>query len=182
MHHTRKTASLYNVREASVFKLSRLRVPRYRHFMQTMSFAIVAHPSSDSTNRLASRFIHGSSDPEITAPDFTWDCDVFLGFGIYVGRGIIRDLQTKTDDRLLDFSMQGARCSSWISGICLTYALKSPQLICLDGHFDVIRLVSRITFIWIHNRRSHSVYCGHCVWSPSRQRNFPVPQAFRCPW
>jgi hypothetical protein len=41
LHHTRKTASLYNVKEASVFKLSRLRVPRYRHFMQTISFAIV---------------------------------------------------------------------------------------------------------------------------------------------
>lgn len=41
LHHTRKTASVYNVREASVFKLSRLRVPRYRHFMQTVSFAIV---------------------------------------------------------------------------------------------------------------------------------------------
>ena len=40
-HHTRKTASLYNVKEASLFKLSRLRVPRYRHFMQTVSFAIV---------------------------------------------------------------------------------------------------------------------------------------------
>ena len=32
---------MYNVKEASVFKLSRLRVPRYRHFMQTVSFAIV---------------------------------------------------------------------------------------------------------------------------------------------
>jgi hypothetical protein len=26
-----------------VFKLSRLRVPRYRHFMQTVSFAIVLY-------------------------------------------------------------------------------------------------------------------------------------------
>jgi len=42
LHHTRKTASLYNVKEASIFKLSRLRVPRYRHFMQTVSFAIVS--------------------------------------------------------------------------------------------------------------------------------------------
>jgi hypothetical protein len=41
LHHTRKTASLYNVKEASVFQLSRLRVPRYRHFMQTASFAVV---------------------------------------------------------------------------------------------------------------------------------------------
>jgi hypothetical protein len=41
LHHTRKTAALYNTKEASVFKLSRLRVPRYRHFMQTASFAVV---------------------------------------------------------------------------------------------------------------------------------------------
>ena len=89
MHHTRKTASLYNVREASVFKLSRLRVPRYKHFMQTMSFAIVTDPFSNSAHGLASLVIHGRPNPKVTDTDFTRDCHVILGIGIHVGRGII---------------------------------------------------------------------------------------------
>jgi hypothetical protein len=95
MHHTRKTASLYNVREASVFKLSRLRVPRYKHFMQTMSFAIVIEPFSNSAHCLATLIIHGRPNPKVTATDVTRDCDVLLGTGIHVGRGIVachRDL------------------------------------------------------------------------------------------
>jgi len=36
-----RTATLYNPREASLFKLSRLRVPRYRNILSTMSFAIL---------------------------------------------------------------------------------------------------------------------------------------------
>ncbi|CCX35432.1 putative Cation channel family transporter [Taphrina deformans PYCC 5710] len=40
-HKMRKAASTYDAREASIFKLSRLRVPRYRHWMQTISFAIL---------------------------------------------------------------------------------------------------------------------------------------------
>lgn len=40
-HRMRKAASTYDAREASIFKLSRLRVPRYRHWMQTISFAIL---------------------------------------------------------------------------------------------------------------------------------------------
>ena len=95
MHHTRKTASLYNVREASVFKLSRLRVPRYKHFMQTMSFAIVIDPFSNSAHCSASLIIHGRPNPKVTATDFTGDCDVLLGTRIHVGRGTIvchRDL------------------------------------------------------------------------------------------
>ena len=37
----RRSASLYDPREASLFKLSRLRVPRYRQFLSTGSFAIL---------------------------------------------------------------------------------------------------------------------------------------------
>lgn len=40
-HRMRKAATTYDAREASIFKLSRLRVPRYRHWMQTISFAIL---------------------------------------------------------------------------------------------------------------------------------------------
>ena len=36
-----RTASLYNPRDASLFKLSRLRVPRYRNILSTISFAIL---------------------------------------------------------------------------------------------------------------------------------------------
>ncbi|SMY27948.1 unnamed protein product [Zymoseptoria tritici ST99CH_1A5] len=36
---TRRTVTLYNPREASLFKLSRLRVPRYRQVFSTLSFA-----------------------------------------------------------------------------------------------------------------------------------------------
>ncbi|OJD17101.1 hypothetical protein AJ78_02802 [Emergomyces pasteurianus Ep9510] len=38
---TRRSVTLYNPREASLFKLSRLRVPRYRQVLSTMSFAIL---------------------------------------------------------------------------------------------------------------------------------------------
>ncbi|PGH28790.1 hypothetical protein GX50_08465 [[Emmonsia] crescens] len=37
----RRSVTLYNPREASLFKLSRLRVPRYRQVLSTMSFAIL---------------------------------------------------------------------------------------------------------------------------------------------
>ncbi len=37
----RRTVTLYDPKEASVFKLSRLRVPRYRQFLSTLSFAIL---------------------------------------------------------------------------------------------------------------------------------------------
>ncbi|KAJ5894848.1 hypothetical protein N7495_006539 [Penicillium taxi] len=37
----RRSVTLYNPREASLFKLSRLRVPRYRQFLSTLSFAIL---------------------------------------------------------------------------------------------------------------------------------------------
>ncbi|KAL9005818.1 MAG: hypothetical protein Q9188_001436 [Gyalolechia gomerana] len=37
----RRTVTLYDPREASLFKLSRLRVPRYRQFLSTASFAIL---------------------------------------------------------------------------------------------------------------------------------------------
>ncbi|GAJ14618.1 unnamed protein product, partial [marine sediment metagenome] len=37
----RRSASLYDPREASLFKLSRLRVPRYRQVSSTLSFAIM---------------------------------------------------------------------------------------------------------------------------------------------
>lgn len=37
----RRSATLYDPREASLFKLSRLRVPRYRQFLSTCSFAIL---------------------------------------------------------------------------------------------------------------------------------------------
>ncbi|OLL21682.1 Calcium channel YVC1 [Neolecta irregularis DAH-3] len=40
-HYMRKAASIYDARESSIFKLSRLRVPRYKHYMQTTSFAIL---------------------------------------------------------------------------------------------------------------------------------------------
>jgi hypothetical protein len=42
-HHQpmRRAVTLYNPREASLFKLSRLRVPRYRNFLSTLSFAIL---------------------------------------------------------------------------------------------------------------------------------------------
>lgn len=36
-----RTATLYNPREASLFKLSRLRVPRYRNILSTISFAVL---------------------------------------------------------------------------------------------------------------------------------------------
>ena len=39
--HIRKSATLYDAREASFFKLSRLRVPRYRNLMHTFSFTIL---------------------------------------------------------------------------------------------------------------------------------------------
>lgn len=38
---TRRTVILYNPREASLFKLSRLRVPRYRSFFSTCSLAVL---------------------------------------------------------------------------------------------------------------------------------------------
>ncbi|RDW69847.1 hypothetical protein BP6252_08867 [Coleophoma cylindrospora] len=38
---TRRTVTLYDPRDASLFKLSRLRVPRYRQFFSTLSFAIL---------------------------------------------------------------------------------------------------------------------------------------------
>ena len=37
----RRSVTLYNPKDASLFKLSRLRVPRYRQFMSTCSFAIL---------------------------------------------------------------------------------------------------------------------------------------------
>ena len=37
----RRSATLYNPRDASLFKLSRLRVPRYRQFLSTCSFAVL---------------------------------------------------------------------------------------------------------------------------------------------
>lgn len=37
----RRSVTLYDPRDASLFKLSRLRVPRYRHFLSTCSFAIL---------------------------------------------------------------------------------------------------------------------------------------------
>lgn len=37
----RRSATLYDPREASLFKLSRLRVPRYRQFLSTASFAVL---------------------------------------------------------------------------------------------------------------------------------------------
>ena len=37
----RRTVTLYNPRDASLFKLSRLRVPRYRNILSTLSFAIL---------------------------------------------------------------------------------------------------------------------------------------------
>ena len=37
----RRSATLYDPREASLFKLSRLRVPRYRQFLSTTSFAVL---------------------------------------------------------------------------------------------------------------------------------------------
>lgn len=37
----RRAATLYDPKDASVFKLSRLRVPRYRQFLSTLSFAIL---------------------------------------------------------------------------------------------------------------------------------------------
>ena len=38
---TRRSVTLYDPRDASLFKLSRLRVPRYRQFLSTCSFAIL---------------------------------------------------------------------------------------------------------------------------------------------
>lgn len=38
---TRRSATLYDPQDASLFKLSRLRVPRYRQFLSTCSFAIL---------------------------------------------------------------------------------------------------------------------------------------------
>lgn len=38
---SRRTVTLYDPRDASLFKLSRLRVPRYRHFFSTCSLAIL---------------------------------------------------------------------------------------------------------------------------------------------
>ena len=37
----RRTVTLYNPRDASIFKLSRLRVPRYRNLLSTFSFAVL---------------------------------------------------------------------------------------------------------------------------------------------
>lgn len=37
----RKTATLYDARDSSLFKLSRLRVPRYRHITSTLSLVIL---------------------------------------------------------------------------------------------------------------------------------------------
>ncbi|OKL59417.1 hypothetical protein UA08_05202 [Talaromyces atroroseus] len=37
----RRAVTLYDPRDASLFKLSRLRVPRYRHFLSTISFAVL---------------------------------------------------------------------------------------------------------------------------------------------
>ncbi|KAF4268012.1 hypothetical protein CNMCM8812_001995 [Aspergillus fumigatus] len=37
----RRSATLYDPRDASLFKLSRLRVPRYRQFLSTVSFAVL---------------------------------------------------------------------------------------------------------------------------------------------
>lgn len=37
----RRSVTLYNPRDASLFKLSRLRVPRYRQFLSTLSFAVL---------------------------------------------------------------------------------------------------------------------------------------------
>lgn len=37
----RRSVSLYNPRDASLFKLSRLRVPRYRQFLSTLSYAVL---------------------------------------------------------------------------------------------------------------------------------------------
>jgi hypothetical protein len=37
----RRSVTLYNPRDASLFKLSRLRVPRYRHVLSTCSFAVL---------------------------------------------------------------------------------------------------------------------------------------------
>jgi hypothetical protein len=85
MHHTRKSASLYNVREASVFKLSRLRVPRYRHFMQTVSFAIVQDPFFDTSDSLALMSLYGGVDSEVSNLNSTRDADVILGAGLYAG-------------------------------------------------------------------------------------------------
>ena len=39
--YTRRTVTLYDPREASLFKLSRLRVPRYRSFFSTCSLAVL---------------------------------------------------------------------------------------------------------------------------------------------
>ncbi|EED16948.1 integral membrane channel protein, putative [Talaromyces stipitatus ATCC 10500] len=39
--HPRRAVTLYDPRDASLFKLSRLRVPRYRHFLSTLSFAVL---------------------------------------------------------------------------------------------------------------------------------------------
>ncbi|KAK5059988.1 hypothetical protein LTR84_009871 [Exophiala bonariae] len=40
-HPLRRAVTLYNPRDASLFKLSRLRVPRYRNILSTMSFAVL---------------------------------------------------------------------------------------------------------------------------------------------
>jgi hypothetical protein len=40
-HSTRRSVSLYNTRDASLFKLSRLRVPRYRQLFSTLSYAVM---------------------------------------------------------------------------------------------------------------------------------------------
>ena len=39
--HTHKTVTIYDPKDASLFKLSRLRVPRYRSLLSTLSFAIL---------------------------------------------------------------------------------------------------------------------------------------------
>lgn len=41
LHPGRRTAMLYDPRNASLFKLSRLRVPRYRHMLSTLSLAVL---------------------------------------------------------------------------------------------------------------------------------------------
>ncbi|RMZ89446.1 hypothetical protein DV736_g3313, partial [Chaetothyriales sp. CBS 134916] len=39
--HVRRSVTIYNPRDASLFKLSRLRVPRYRNILSTLSFAVL---------------------------------------------------------------------------------------------------------------------------------------------
>ncbi|RMZ77685.1 hypothetical protein DV738_g4313, partial [Chaetothyriales sp. CBS 135597] len=41
MAHFRRSVSIYNPQDASLFKLSRLRVPRYRNILSTLSYAVL---------------------------------------------------------------------------------------------------------------------------------------------